>query len=80
MYDGGADIVYPAAGGSGAGVFEAAAEAGEGNWAIGVDSDQYQTADPAVQNVILTSMLKRVERRGLRLPQGRQRRRRARPA
>ncbi len=60
MFDGGADIVYHAAGGSGGGVFEAAAEAGEGNWAIGVDSDQYETADPSVQDVILTSMLKNV--------------------
>jgi basic membrane protein A and related proteins len=60
MYDGGADIVYHAAGGSGGGVFEAASEAGEGNWAIGVDSDQYETADPSVQDVILTSMLKNV--------------------
>lgn len=58
MYDGGADIVYHAAGGSGGGVFEAAAEA-EG-WAIGVDSDQYNTADASVQDVILTSMLKNV--------------------
>ena len=49
MYDDGADIVYHAAGGSGGGVFEAASEAGEGNWAIGVDSDQYLTADQAVQ-------------------------------
>ena len=60
MFDGGADIVYHAAGGSGGGVFEAAAEAGEGNWAIGVDSDQYETADPSLQDVILTSMLKNV--------------------
>jgi len=58
MYDGGADIVYHAAGGSGGGVFEAASEA-EG-WAIGVDSDQFNTADPSVQDVILTSMLKNV--------------------
>jgi basic membrane protein A len=60
MFDGGADVVYHAAGGSGGGVFEAASEAGEGNWAIGVDSDQYNTADPSVQKVILTSMLKNV--------------------
>jgi basic membrane protein A len=58
MYDGGADIVYHAAGGSGGGVFEAASEADA--WAIGVDSDQYNTADPSVQDVILTSMLKNV--------------------
>jgi basic membrane protein A len=58
MFDNGADIVYHAAGGSGGGVFEAASEAG--GWAIGVDSDQYNTADPSVQDVILTSMLKNV--------------------
>ena len=58
MYDNGADIVYHAAGGSGGGVFEAAADAGA--LAIGVDSDQYNTADPSVQDVILTSMLKNV--------------------
>ena len=58
MFDGGADIVYHAAGGSGGGVFEAAADSG--NLAIGVDSDQYNTADPSVQDVILTSMLKNV--------------------
>ena len=60
MYDGGADIVYQAAGGSGLGVFQAAAAAG--GRAIGVDSDQYQTVDdPALQAVIMTSMLKRVD-------------------
>jgi basic membrane protein A len=59
MYDAGADIVYAAAGGSGGGVFEAASESG--NWAIGVDSDQYKTADPSVQDVIMTSMLKNVD-------------------
>lgn len=65
MYDGGADIVYHAAGGSGAGLFEAAREqsdiSGSKVWAIGVDSDQYNTSDPAVQEFILTSMLKRVD-------------------
>jgi basic membrane protein A len=40
-------------------VFEAAAESG--NLAIGVDSDQYVTADPSVQDVILTSMLKKLD-------------------
>ncbi|WP_245784461.1 BMP family lipoprotein [Geodermatophilus amargosae] len=60
MYEAGADIVYHAAGGSGQGVFEAAADAGAR--AIGVDSDQYQTVgDPRLQAVILTSMLKRVD-------------------
>jgi basic membrane protein A len=60
MYQAGADIVYHAAGGSGQGVFEAAAEAGAR--AIGVDSDQYETVgDPALQAVIMTSVLKRVD-------------------
>ena len=60
MFDGGADIVYHAAGGSGLGVFQAAA-ASNGR-AIGVDSDQYNTVDdPALQTVIMTSMLKRVD-------------------
>jgi basic membrane protein A len=59
LIDQGADVVYHASGGSGAGVFEAAAE---GNaLAIGVDSDQYNTADAAVKDVIITSMLKKVD-------------------
>ena len=61
MYEGGADIVYHASGGSGAGVFDAAVEAGEGKWAIGVDSDQYLTASDDAKKHILTSMLKRVD-------------------
>ena len=65
MYDGGADIVYSAAGGSGAGVFQAAKASSEAKgtkvWAIGVDSDQYNTADPAVKDYILTSMIKHVD-------------------
>ncbi|WP_461023149.1 BMP family lipoprotein [Thalassiella azotivora] len=60
MYQNGADIVYHAAGLSGLGVFEAAANAGK--LAIGVDADQYETVgDPRLQSVILTSMLKRVD-------------------
>ncbi len=60
MFEAGADIVYHAAGGSGQGVFEAAAAAN--GRAIGVDSDQYNTVDdPALQAVIMTSMLKRVD-------------------
>jgi basic membrane protein A len=65
MYSGGADVVYHAAGGSGAGLFEAAKETSDSKgtkvWAIGVDSDQYQTAPEAVRPFILTSMLKRVD-------------------
>lgn len=61
LYDGGADVVYHAAGASGSGVFEAAADAGDGKWAIGVDSDQFKTAPASQQPHILTSMLKRVD-------------------
>jgi basic membrane protein A len=59
MYEAGADVVFQAAGGSGSGVFQAAKAAHA--LAIGTDSDQYQTADPAVRDVVLTSMLKRVD-------------------
>jgi basic membrane protein A len=59
MYDQGAEIVYHAAGASGAGLFNAAVEANK--LAIGVDSDQYLTASPEQQPLILTSMLKRVD-------------------
>lgn len=59
-YADGTDVIYTAAGGSGAGTIEAAIEAGK--WAIGVDSDQYLTSgDEKAQAVILTSMLKRVD-------------------
>jgi len=59
-YADGVEVIYTAAGGSGAGTIQAAIEAGK--WAIGVDSDQYATSgDPAAQKVILTSMLKRVD-------------------
>jgi basic membrane protein A len=64
MYGDGADVVYHAAGGSGGGLFEAAAEASAGGtqmWAIGVDSDQYNLVDESLQPYILTSMLKKVE-------------------
>ncbi|MGA8986468.1 BMP family lipoprotein [Aeromicrobium sp.] len=60
-FDKGADVVYHAAGGSGSGVFDAAVDAGDGKWAIGVDSDQYLTATDAQKTHILTSMLKRVD-------------------
>lgn len=59
MFDNGADVVYQAAGASGGGVFQAAQSAK--GMAIGVDSDQYKTADAGVRSVILTSMLKRVD-------------------
>jgi basic membrane protein A and related proteins len=59
LYDEGAEIIYHAAGASGAGLFNAAVEANK--MAIGVDSDQYLTASPEQQPLILTSMLKRVD-------------------
>jgi basic membrane protein A and related proteins len=64
FYQKGADVIYTAAGGSGLGTFEAAKEFSAGGskvWAIGVDSDQYQTVSPDLQQYILTSMLKRVD-------------------
>lgn len=66
MYKNGAEIIFHAAGGSGAGLFQAAQEAKK--LAIGVDSDQgliYSSdKDAAAQDkgkYILTSMLKRVD-------------------
>jgi basic membrane protein A len=59
MFDNGADVVYAAAGGSGAGVFDAAKAAN--GLAIGVDSDQALTAKADVRDVIITSMIKKVE-------------------
>ena len=53
--DRGADVVYQAAGGTGAGVISAAVDAGK--LAIGVDSNQNHLAPGS----ILTSMLKRVD-------------------
>jgi basic membrane protein A len=57
QYSNGADVIYHASGGTGLGLFQAAEERGEGHWAIGVDSDQY---DLAPDNT-LTSMMKRVD-------------------
>ncbi len=65
LYGQGADVIYHASGGSGLGLFQAADELSTDEqhlWAIGVDSDQYNTVgDPALQEHILTSMLKRVD-------------------
>lgn len=55
QYERGADIVYHAAGGTGLGVIEAAAD--NGFYAIGVDSDQ----DHLAPGTVLTSMVKRVD-------------------
>ena len=65
MYDSGFDVIFAAAGGSGGGMFEAAKEFTEaGNekvWGIGVDSDQYNTVAPELQDFVLTSMIKKVD-------------------
>ena len=65
MFEQGADVIYHAAGGTGAGLFQAARDYSEANdthvWAIGVDSDQYLTAAEAHKPYVLTSMLKRVD-------------------
>ncbi|MFG1926645.1 BMP family protein [Cryptosporangium sp. NPDC048952] len=59
LYERGADVIYAAAGLSNNGVFEAAA-AGK-KWAIGTDSDQFQTAAAAVKPYIIGSALKGVD-------------------
>ncbi len=62
QYSQGADIVFQVAGGTGQGVFEAAAE--DGRYALGVDSDQaliVEEADPEQAARILTSMMKNVD-------------------
>ena len=65
MFGEDADVVFHAAGTSGLGLFDAAKEHSDAEgtevWAIGVDSDQYQTAHESVREYILTSMLKRVD-------------------
>ena len=65
MIDRGVDVIYTAAGGSGAGTFAAAIDAGKAGkkvWTIGVDSDQWLTASAAEKKNMLTSMIKRVDR------------------
>jgi basic membrane protein A and related proteins len=59
IYDAGADVIFAAAGGSGSGVFKAAKA--KNAYAIGTDSDQYLSASPDVKDVIISSMLKRVD-------------------
>ena len=55
QFDRGADVVYAAAGGTGTGVYQAAADSGK--LAIGVDSNQNYLHP----GTMLTSMLKRVD-------------------
>lgn len=70
IYQGGADIIFHASGGTGAGVFQEAKALNEAGtkdkvWVIGVDSDQeaegkYTTKDGEADNFTLTSTLKGV--------------------
>lgn len=63
MYNGGCDVIYHAAGGTGLGLFKATkamTKADKKLWAIGVDQDQAVTV-PEYADVILTSMVKRVD-------------------
>lgn len=55
QFDRGVDVVFAAAGGTGVGVYQAAADAG--NYAIGVDSNQNHLHP----GTMLTSMMKRVD-------------------
>jgi basic membrane lipoprotein Med (substrate-binding protein (PBP1-ABC) superfamily)/DNA-binding SARP family transcriptional activator len=72
MYEQGADVIFAAAGDSGVGVFEAATALSTADrqlWAIGVDTDQYESVlrlsgavhPEAWRQHILTSVLKRVD-------------------
>ncbi|MBA2553727.1 MAG: BMP family ABC transporter substrate-binding protein [Geodermatophilaceae bacterium] len=73
LYGDGADVVFHAAGAAGLGTFEAAADLSGGAnghlWAIGVDSDQYETTRDLEGTLgaqrwrphILTSMVKHLE-------------------
>lgn len=58
MIDGGADVIFGAGGLTGNGALEAACQA-DGVYAIGVDTDQYETL-PSVQKCILSSATKNV--------------------
>lgn len=69
MYNGGCDVIYHAAGGTGLGLFKvtkAMTKPDKKLWAIGVDQDQAisvtdKSGNPIYADVILTSMVKRVD-------------------
>ncbi|HEY7626361.1 MAG TPA: BMP family ABC transporter substrate-binding protein, partial [Ilumatobacteraceae bacterium] len=65
MFNDGVDVIFVAAGESGRGVIEAAAELsspGRQLWVIGVDSDQYYDVTDAQRTHLLTSMFKSWDR------------------
>lgn len=59
QFDRGADVVFGADGVSEAGLFNAAVDAGDDHWAIGVNSDQFLTATGDQKPHVLTSVVKR---------------------
>jgi basic membrane protein A len=65
MYENGADVIFPAAGASGFGVFEAARqESGPGGrhvWGIGANVDMYDPPEDPYYPYVLTSMVKRFD-------------------
>jgi len=66
QYDAGAYVIYHAAGGTGNGVIQEAAERranGEDVWVCGVDTDQYDYGKygDGTKSAVLTSMMKRVD-------------------
>ncbi len=71
LYQRGADVVFAAAGDSGAGVLEAVVEqsavTGQHLWAIGMDQDQWFNANDAQRPHVLTSIIKRGDTASYRL-------------
>lgn len=61
LYDAGVDIIFVAAGASGNGVFTAAKEKGD-VFVIGCDVDQYKDGVNGDKNIVLTSVLKVMDR------------------
>ncbi|MCT9934882.1 BMP family ABC transporter substrate-binding protein [Planotetraspora sp. A-T 1434] len=59
MFDAGADVLFQAAGGSNLGVMQAAKAAG--GQVIGAEGDEARTADATLRDVVLTSVINRVD-------------------
>lgn len=59
MFNGGVDVVFQAAGSSNLGIMQAAQQAG--GLVVGAEGDEYRTSGPELQDVVLTSVIKRVD-------------------
>ncbi|WP_181871100.1 BMP family ABC transporter substrate-binding protein [Sphaerisporangium album] len=59
MFGAGADVLFQAAGGSNLGVMQAAKAAG--GRVVGAEADEARTADASLRDVVLTSIIKRVD-------------------